>query len=134
MTQTRLRWTALDADNTTVLAGFKAQTAQSVDELLAAYAADYHSPMQNLVAADVGGTIAYKAIGRVPLRKADNDLKGMAPAPGWEAKYDWDGWLPFAQTPSDDGKKGWVATANQRIHAPDYPHFLGQDWNTPPAL
>jgi penicillin G amidase len=125
-----LRWTALDSDNGTVLAGMNAQKAQSVDELLAAYA-DYHSPMQNLVAADVSGKIAYKAIGKTPLRKADNDIKGVAPAPGWEDKYDSDGWLPYAQTPQDAGTKGWVATANQRIHAPDYPHFLGQDWNTP---
>jgi penicillin G amidase len=125
-----LRWSGLDADNRTVLAGMNAQKAQSVDQLLAAYA-DYHSPMQNVVAADVSGAIAYKAIGKVPLRKADNDLKGIAPAPGWEAKYDWDGWLPYVQTPSDVGTKGWVATANQRIHAADYPHYLGQDWNTP---
>jgi penicillin G amidase len=87
--------------------------------------------MQNLVAADVSGKIAYKAIGKAPLRKDDNDIKGVAPAPGWEPKYDWDGWLPYAQTPQDAGTKGWVATANQRIHAPEYPYFMGQDWNTP---
>jgi penicillin G amidase len=125
-----LRWTALDADNRTILAGMNGQKAQSVDELLAAYA-DYQSPMQNVVAADVSGKIAYKAIGKVPVRSADNDIQGIAPAPGWEAKYDWAGWLPYAQTPADDGKKGWVATANQRIHAADYPHFLGQDWTSP---
>jgi penicillin G amidase len=125
-----LRWSALDADNRTLLAGLNGQKVQSVDELLAAYA-DYHSPMQNLVAADTSGKIAYKAIGKVPVRSADNDIQGIAPAPGWEAKYDWSGWLPYAQTPQDDGKKGWVATANQRIHAPDYPHFLGQDWTSP---
>jgi penicillin G amidase len=125
-----LRWSALEADNRTILAGMNGQKAQSVDELLAAYA-DYHSPMQNVVAADVSGKIAYKAIGKVPVRSADNDIKGIAPAPGWEAKYDWAGWLPYAQTPQDDGKKGWVSTANQRIHAADYPHFLGQDWTSP---
>jgi penicillin G amidase len=125
-----LRWSALDADNRTILAGLNAQQAQSVDELLAAYA-DYHSPMQNVVAADVSGKIAYKAIGKVPVRSADNDIKGIAPAPGWEARYDWVGWLPYAQTPQDDGKDGWVATANQRIHARDYPHFMGQDWTSP---
>jgi penicillin G amidase len=125
-----LRWSALDEDNRTLLAGFKAQKAQSVGDLLAAYA-DYHSPMQNVVAADTSGKIAYKAVGKVPVRSASNDIKGIAPAPGWDAKYDWAGWLPYAQTPQDDGKKGWVATANQRIHAPDYPHFITQDWASP---
>jgi penicillin G amidase len=125
-----LRWTALDDDNRTVLAGINAAKAQNSDELLAAFA-DYSAPMQNLVAADVSGKIAYKAIGKVPLRQAANDIKGIAPAPGWDAKYDWQGWLPYAQTPADDGQKGWIATANQRIHAPDYPHFITQDWTTP---
>jgi penicillin G amidase len=125
-----LRWIALDDDNLTILAGINAAKAQNIDELLAAFA-DYSAPMQNLVAADVSGKIAYKAIGKVPLRQAANDIKGIAPAPGWDAKYDWQGWLPYAQTPSDDGTKGWVATANQRIHAPDYPHFITQDWTTP---
>jgi penicillin G amidase len=125
-----LRWSALDADNRTLLAGFNAQKAGSVSELLAAYA-DHHSPMQNVVAADTAGNIAYKAIGKTPLRKSNNDIRGIAPSPGWEAKYDWASYLPYAQTPSDDGKKGWVATANQRIHAANFPHFMGQDWATP---
>ena len=125
-----LRWSALDSDNTTVAAGLSAQKAQNTDELLAAFAA-YHSPMQNAVIADVNGNIAYKAIGKVPLRSADNDIMGVAPAPGWLAKYDWTGWLPYAQTPQDDGKKGWVTTANQRIHSIDYPHFITGDWATP---
>ena len=125
-----LRWSALDADNTTVLAGINAQKAQSVDELIQAFSG-YHSPMQNAVMADVSGKIAYKAIGKVPVRSADNDIKGAAPAPGWDAKYDWTGWLPYAQTPQDDGQKGWVVTANQRIHPKDYPHFITGDWVTP---
>ena len=37
-----------------------------------------------------------------------------------------------AQTPQDDGgARGWIATANQRITAPGYPHFLTQDWALP---
>ncbi len=125
-----LRWSALDTDNRTTVAGWNAQKAKSVAELLAAYA-DYHSPMQNVVAADTSGAVAFKAIGKFPQRKPENDIRGIAPAPGWEAKYDWAGYVPYAQNPSDDGKKGWVSTANQRIHAPDYPHFMGQDWATP---
>ncbi len=125
-----LRWSALDEDNRTVQAGMKAQKAQSVQELFAAYA-DYHSPMQNVVAADTSGQVAYKAVGKVPVRSPANDIKGVAPAPGWDAKYDWVGWLPYDQTPSDDVKKGWHSTANQRIHAANYPHFITSDWTTP---
>jgi penicillin amidase len=124
-----LRWSALDADNRTLVAGFKAQQASDVKALIAAYA-DNHSPTQNIVMADTQGNIAYKAAGRVPLRSPNNDLRGVAPAPGWDARYDWTGWVPYADMPFDDAKKGWVATANQRITPANYPYFLGQDWNT----
>lgn len=125
-----LRWSALDDDNQTVLAGFKTNQAKSVDELFAGMA-HYHSPMQSVVAADDQGTIRFKAAGRVPVRDAANDIRGVAPSPGWDARYDWKGWLPYEQTPQDDGGKGWVATANQRVTAPGYPHFLTQDWALP---
>lgn len=129
-----LRWSALDADNQTVLAGLRINRAQSVQELVAAFAA-HHSPMQNVVAADVAGGVAFKAAGKVPLRKPDNDIRGIAPSPGWDARYDWAGWLPYAQTP-EAGRaaieaKGWWATANQRITPPAYPFFMGQDWTVP---
>ncbi|WP_342720227.1 penicillin acylase family protein [Acidovorax sp. FHTAMBA] len=125
-----LRWSALDADNQTVLAGLQTNQAQSVDELFEGLS-HYHSPMQSVVAADDQGRIRFKAVGRVPLRDPANDIRGVAPSPGWDARYDWTGWLPYAQTPEDDGAKGWVATANQRITAPDYTHYLTQDWALP---
>ncbi len=125
-----LRWAALEEDNHTLVAGLRGSQAQSVNDFILAFQ-DYHSPMQNMVLADDQGHIAYKALGKVPLRKAGNDLMGMAPAPGWDAKYDWSGWLPLDQTPEDHGAKGWIATANQRITPAGYPHFLGQDWVAP---
>lgn len=125
-----LRWSALDADNQTVLAGLQTNQAKSVEELFRALS-HYHSPMQSVVAADDQGNIRFKAVGRVPLRDAANDIRGVAPSPGWEARYDWTGWLPYADTPEDNGAKGWVATANQRVTAPDYPHYLTQDWSLP---
>ncbi|WP_309683805.1 penicillin acylase family protein, partial [Polaromonas sp.] len=129
-----LRWSALDADNQTVLAGLRANYAQSSEALLAAFSA-YHSPMQNLVVADTTGRVAFKAIGKVPLRKPDNDILGIAPSPGWDARYDWAGWLPYAQTPQTSQQaieaRGWFATANQRITPPGYPFFMGQDWTVP---
>lgn len=125
-----LRWTALDLENHNVQASLASNRARSVDDLLQAFR-DFHAPMQNAVMADRSGRIAYKAVGRVPLRSADNDIHGIAPVPGWEARYDWTGWLPYEETPQDDGSKGWIATANQRIHGPDYPHFLTNDWAPP---
>jgi len=125
-----LRWSALDADNQTVLAAQQTNQAKSVDALFQALELN-HSPMQSVVAADVQGNIRFKAVGRVPLRQAGNDIRGVAPSPGWDARYDWQGWLPFAQTPEDDGRRGWVATANQRVTAPGYPHYLAQDWVLP---
>ena len=129
-----LRWSALDTDNQTVLSGLRSNQAESVDELLAAFAS-YHSPMQSVVMADVAGQTAFKTVGKVPLRKPENDILGIAPSPGWDARYDWSGWLPYAQTPQADAAtiaaKGFLATANQRITPPDYPFFMGQDWTVP---
>lgn len=129
-----LRWSALDADNHTVAAGLKTNEAESVDDLLRANA-HYHSPMQNVVMADVNGKVAYKAVGMAPLRRPDNDIMGVAPSPGWLARYDWVGWIPASATPQASAvqidAKGWFATANQRITPPGYRYFMGQDWTVP---
>ncbi|MBL0420760.1 penicillin acylase family protein [Ramlibacter sp. AW1] len=129
-----LRWAALDADNTTVQAGMAANEAQTVDELLQASAL-HHSPMQNLLAADTQGRMAFEAIGRVPLRRGDDELRGIAPAPGWDARHDWAGWLPASAHPRATHEaiaaRGWWATANQRVLPPGYSHFIGGDWATP---
>ncbi|TNF56532.1 MAG: penicillin acylase family protein [Burkholderiales bacterium] len=125
-----LRWTALDDDVRNIDASLAANRARSVEDLIGAFA-NMHAPMQSVLMADRAGRIAFKAAGRVPLRHVDNDIQGVAPSPGWDARYDWIGWLPYDETPFDDGSRGWIATANQRVHGPDYPHFLTQDWVMP---
>jgi penicillin amidase len=126
-----LRWAALDADNQTVRAGLEGNFAQSVDDILQAYR-HYHSPMQSVVVADTAGRIHFQAVGKVPVRKPGNDLRGVVPAPGWLAQYDWDGWIAFDRTPRDNGAaKGWVATANQDIRPAGYTAFMGDDWAVP---
>ncbi|HSV69263.1 MAG TPA: penicillin acylase family protein [Methylibium sp.] len=126
-----LRWTALDTDAASTLdAGLGFNRARSVDEFIAA-SADYVAPMQSMVVADAQ-RIAMVAAGRVPLRKPEHDLRGLAPAPGWDPKYDWDGYVPANATPRDrDPARGWIATANQRIHGPQYPHFITSEWAPP---
>jgi penicillin amidase len=126
-----MRWTALDAESGTLDAGLGFNLARSVDEFIAA-SASYVAPMQNMVVADRDGHIAFVAAGRVPLRKPDNDLKGLVPAPGWDARYDWASFLEPTRTPREmNPQRGWIATANQRIHATDYPHFLTSEWALP---
>lgn len=126
-----LRWTALDDDLDLVAAGLAMARSRSVPEFVEASRL-WTAPMQNMVVADRAGRIGMVAAGRVPRRRSDNDLMGMAPAPGWDARYDWVGWIAPDRTPRVfDPPRGWIATANQRIHDSDYPHFLGSDWALP---
>ncbi len=126
-----LRWTALDADNDAVSASLAMMRAGSVREFVRA-AEGWVAPMQNMVVADADGAIGFIAPGRVPLRRPDNDLQGQAPAPGWEARYDWVGTLAAGETPREiDPARGYIATANQRVTAPGYPHHLTHDWTLP---
>ena len=124
-------WTALAEDDRSIQATLRFARAREWDGFLAA-ARDFQAPQQNLVYADVEGNIGFIAAGRVPLRKPANDLKGMAPAPGWLAKYDWDGTIPFEQLPrSFDPASGEVVTANHRITPPGYPYFISSEWQPP---
>ncbi|MBI5107927.1 MAG: penicillin acylase family protein [Rhodocyclales bacterium] len=126
-----LRWTALDADGSSLEAGIGINGARSVNEFIAV-AEGYKSPMQSMVVADVAGNIGFIAAGRVPLRGKDNDLHGQVPAPGWDARYDWIGYLDPRRTPREiNPERGWIATANQRIHGSDYAHYLTSEWALP---
>jgi penicillin G amidase len=129
-----LRWSALTEDNKTVESGMLTNWAQTVPELQKAFT-DNHAPMQSVVMADTLGEVAFQAVGKLPIRSPQNDIRGVAPAPGWLAQYDWTGWLPAEQNPSVNRQaieaKGWHATANQNILPPGYAHFVGGDWTTP---
>ena len=126
-----MRWTALDADSDAVGTALAMQAASSVATFMQA-TRGLVAPMQNMVVADDAGHIGMVSPGRVPLRKADNDLKGQVPAPGWDARYDWAGWIPADETPRQtDPASGFIASANQRITAPGYPHYLTNDWALP---
>jgi penicillin amidase len=126
-----LRWTGLDADAELVTPVLGFARARSVAEFVAA-SRGWLAPMQNMVVADRAGHIGFVAAGRVPLRRPDNDLHGLVPAPGWDARYDWAGWLPLDATPREfDPPRGFIATANQRIQAPGDTTFLTSEWTAP---
>jgi penicillin amidase len=125
------RWAALDADNVTVRAGIQMNRARNATEFEAALR-DFAAPMQNFVFADTAGNIGTVSAGRVPVRRADNDLNGLAPAPAWEARYAWQGYLPFEQLPREiNPARGYIATANHNITPEGYAHFLTSEWALP---
>ena len=126
-----LRWTALDSDIDLPTTTLRMMRAASVAEFIDA-TRGWAAPMQNMVVADRDGHIGLIAPGRVPIRKPDNDLHGVAPAPGWDARYDWAGWLPFdALLQIRDPAAGYIATANQRVVPPDFKPYLTNEWALP---
>jgi penicillin amidase len=125
------QWTALRDDDMTVQAGTYIPKARNWDEFKSALKL-FHSPQQNVVYADVDGNIGFIAPGRVPIRRADNDLMGLAPAPGWDARYDWQGFIPFEKLPQTyNPASGRLLSANEKIVPADYPYFLGSDFFPP---
>ena len=126
-----LRWTALDADADVIGTSLALQAADSVPAFIQR-TRGFVAPMQNMVVADSAGRIGMVAPGRVPLRKPENDLKGLVPAPGWDARYDWAGFVPADETPREvDPARGTIATANQRVTAAGYPHHITSEWALP---
>ncbi|TAN51313.1 MAG: penicillin acylase family protein, partial [Betaproteobacteria bacterium] len=107
-------WTALLEDDRTLQAAHKIARAGNWQDFLSA-ARDYQVPQQNMVYADVEGNIGFVAPGRIPVRKPENDLKGLAPAPGWDARYDWAGWIAFEQLPQQyNPASGRLWSANEK--------------------
>lgn len=124
-------WTALRPDDLTLQAGMKFNSARNWQEFLDG-AKDFGSPQQNIVYADVDGNIGYVAPARIPIRKPENDLKGLAPAPGWDARYDWTGFIPFDQLPQRYNPASQrIISANEKIVGNDYPYFLTSEWVLP---
>lgn len=126
-----LAWTALRPDDLTLQAGMKVNRAQDWQQFLNA-ARDFGAPQQSIVYADVDGNIGFVAPARIPVRAPDNDLMGLAPAPGWDARYDWTGFIPFDELPrAYNPASQRLMTANHKIVGPDYPHFLTSEWTLP---
>jgi penicillin amidase len=126
-----LAWAALDPGNAAARAGFALNRARNRAELLAALR-DFHAPHQNVVFATREGHIGFVAPAFVPVRRADNEAMGRVPVPGWLAKYDWQGAMPFEQMPAiHDPPAGRIVTANHKITPPGYRPFLSVDWFLP---
>ena len=85
-------------------------------------------PSENLVYADVDGNIGWQVAGLTPLRKG---WSGLLPVPG-TGEHEWQGFLPAAELPGAfNPARHFLATANNDILPPGYPHELGFDWGVP---
>ncbi|MGD2125763.1 MAG: penicillin acylase family protein [Desulfobacteraceae bacterium] len=119
-----LKWSAHDPGG--MLPTMKRLNLASSWEAFKAAAQDWTEPAINLVYADRKGNIGYVLASRVPIRRQGH---GQGPFRGWDGGHEWVGYLnpdqkPFLLNP----KRGFVATANNQIVRPDYPHYLGVDY------
>lgn len=119
-----LRWSALD-EPTSFKGMFELHGVRTGKELVALLEG-HTSPASNLVWADRRGSIGYKLIGRLPLRRGGcPDL----PKPGWSGEFEWEGTVPYADLPEEtDPERGYLITANNRIVGDSYPHHITSDW------
>jgi penicillin amidase len=88
--------------------------------------AGHTSPASNVIWADRHGSIGYKLIGRLPVRRG-----GVAdlPKPGWTGEFEWEGTVPYEELPAVvDPESGFLITANNRIVDDDYPHHITSEW------
>ncbi len=82
-------------------------------------------PTFSVVYADVEGQIGYQCTGRIPIRKVWE--RGYRP--GWDPAHQWAGLIPFEGMPHTvDPPRGWIATANNRVAADDFPYPLSGTW------
>ncbi len=121
-----LRWTALEPNRMVdvLLAMNRVESCEQMREALRGW----HTPVQNVVYADVQGSIGYSFPGAVPIR-AKGD--GRVPVPGWTSEYEWVGYVPFDELPHQlNPPSGVVVTANNRVVDASYPYWLGGDFVT----
>jgi penicillin amidase len=120
-----LRYTATAEVNRTFDAIVPMLRAASASDLEAAMRT-WVDPGNNLVFADVDGAIGYRTRGVVPVRASAN---AWLPVAGWDGAHEWTGAIPFESMPAlRDPATGWIATANARIVAASYPHYIGLDY------
>lgn len=122
-----MKWTALmpSTEFQAVLSMNKAKDWNEFEQALE----DFHVPTQNFVFAGADGTIAYKANGKIPIRKKGD---GMIPVPGWTDEYEWEGFIPYDELPrSVNPEEGFVATANNKVIDDSYPYHLSHHWAQP---
>lgn len=122
-----MQWTALEPTKEleAIMKMNKASDWESFESALE----DFHAPAQNFVFAANDGTIAYKANGRIPIRKQGD---AQLPVPGDSSDYGWTGYIPYNELPRVvNPKEGFIATANNQVVDDSYPYHITKLWAQP---
>ncbi|WP_448631406.1 penicillin acylase family protein [Cellulomonas soli] len=127
-----LAWTAL-TPGTTADAIFAFDLAGDAQDVAAA-AALFDVPSQNIVFATTDGHIGYQAPGAIPVRAAVAGAAvpsdGTWPRPGWDSAYDWQGYVDDAAMPRAlDPEDGLIVAANQAVTPEGTGPYLTVDWD-----
>ena len=113
-----LRWVGSEPGTAGYLASLSLDRARSWPDFRKALER-WKVPSENLVYADVDGNIGWQ-------------VAGLMPVPGAEGAHEWQGFLPTAELPGAfNPARHFLATANNDILPPGYPHELGYDWGDP---
>lgn len=114
-------------DDKTLDAFFDLSRAQNVEKASDA-SREIRAIALNLVFADASN-IGWQVTGRYPNRR---EGEGLLPSPGWEGRYDWDGYAdPMLHPYDQDPAQGWLGTANQRVIPHGYGMQLSNSWSAP---
>ncbi|ALI06266.1 MULTISPECIES: penicillin acylase family protein [Pseudomonas] len=115
------------SDDKTLDAFFDLSRAQNVEKASDA-SREIRAMAVNLVFADASH-IGWQVTGRYPNRR---EGEGLLPSPGWEGRYDWDGYAdPMLHPYDQDPAQGWLGTANQRVIPHGYGMQLSNSWASP---
>lgn len=125
--QFSMQWTALEP-TTELEAIMEMNKAADWDSFETALE-KFHAPAQNFVFASADGTIAYKANGRIPIRKQGD---AQLAVPGDSSEYGWQGYIPYDELPRIvNPEEGFIATANNEIIGSSYPYHITKFWAQP---
>lgn len=102
----------------------RAQTAEKASDA----SREIRAIALNMMYADASH-IGWQVTGRFPNRR---EGEGLLPSPGWDGRYDWDGYAdPMLHPYDQDPAQGWLGTANQRVIPRGYGMQLSNAWTAP---
>jgi penicillin G amidase len=119
-----LRAAWLEAGAAPYLASLRMNQATTWEEFREACTFSF-TPAENMVWADVHGTVGWQAVGIAPRRR---NWDGLLPVPG-DGRYEWDGFLPVRDLPHvANPENGFWSTANQNLVPAGYPYREAVAW------